>query len=41
LEDLFNEIESEYGRVVAEKIDPRFVHLFLLKRKKASVAPKK
>ena len=29
-EDLFNEIESEYGRVAATDIDPRFVHLFLL-----------
>ena len=28
--DLFNEIESEYGRVAAADIDPRFVHLFLL-----------
>ena len=31
LEDLFNEIESEYGQVAAAEIDPRFVHLFLLK----------
>jgi hypothetical protein len=29
-EDLFNEIESEYGRVAAADIDPRFVHLFLV-----------
>ncbi|MBW2438171.1 MAG: hypothetical protein JRF29_12885 [Deltaproteobacteria bacterium] len=29
-ENLFNEIESEYGRVAAADIDPRFVHLFLL-----------
>ena len=29
-EDLFNEIESEYGQVAAAEIDPRFVHLFLL-----------
>jgi len=35
-ENLFNEIESEYGRVAANEIDPRFVHLFLLKRKKQS-----
>ena len=34
LEDLFNEIESEYGRVAAADIDPRFVHLFLLSPKK-------
>lgn len=33
-EDLFNEIESEYGPVTASEIDPRFVHLFLLKAKK-------
>jgi hypothetical protein len=39
--DLFNEIEGEYGRVAANEIDPRFVHLFLLKRKKQSVAPDK
>ena len=32
-EDLFNEIELEYGRVAANEIDPRFVHLFLLERK--------
>ncbi|MGD8472057.1 MAG: DUF6178 family protein [Desulfobacteraceae bacterium] len=30
LEDLFSEIESEYGRVAAEELDPRFVNLFLL-----------
>jgi hypothetical protein len=29
-EDLFNEIESEYGRVAPADIDPRFVHLFLI-----------
>jgi hypothetical protein len=34
LEDLFNEIESEYGQVAAANIDPRFVHLFLLSAKK-------
>jgi hypothetical protein len=33
-EDLFSEIESEYGRVAAAEIDPRFVHLFLLSAKK-------
>lgn len=33
-EDLFNEMEREYGRVAANEIDPRFVHLFLLERKK-------
>lgn len=32
--DLFNEIEREYGRVAANEIDPRFVHLFLLERRK-------
>jgi hypothetical protein len=33
-EDLFNEIESEYGRVAATDIDPRFVNLFLLSSKR-------
>jgi hypothetical protein len=33
-EDLFNELESEYGQVAASDIDPRFVHLFLLSAKK-------
>ncbi|MCK5417125.1 MAG: hypothetical protein KAI93_01435 [Desulfobacterales bacterium] len=32
--DLFNEIESEYGRVALEELDPKFVHLFLLATKK-------
>ena len=30
LEDLFNEIENELGRVSARDIDPRYVQLFLL-----------
>ena len=30
-EDLFTEIEAEYGRVPAKDLDARFVHLFLLK----------
>ncbi|UCG06989.1 MAG: hypothetical protein JSV83_24340 [Desulfobacterales bacterium] len=29
-ENLFNEIENEYGRVAAKDLDPRYVHLFLL-----------
>lgn len=29
-EDLFSEIETEYGRVSVRHLDPRFVHLFLL-----------
>jgi len=33
-EDLFNEIESEFGLVATQEIDPRFVHLFLLSAKK-------
>ncbi len=33
-EDLFNEIESEYGRVAPADIDPRFVHLFLISSQK-------
>jgi hypothetical protein len=32
--DLFNEIESEYGQVAPQELDPRFVHLFLLAPKK-------
>lgn len=34
-EDLFNEIESEYGQVTAAEIDPRFVQLFLIVPPKA------
>jgi len=30
-EDLFGEVEAEYGRAAAEDLDPRFVQLFLLK----------
>lgn len=30
LENLFNEIESEYGKVCIEDLDPRYVHLFLI-----------
>ena len=30
-EDLFIEIESEFGRVAAENLDPRYIQLFLLK----------
>ncbi len=33
-EDLFNEIESEYGQVAPIDIDPRFVNLFLLRSQK-------
>jgi hypothetical protein len=33
-EDLFNEIENEYGLIATEEIDPRFVHLFLLSASK-------
>ena len=31
-ESLFMEIESEYGAVATEDLDPRFIHLFLLKK---------
>ncbi|MFC1489369.1 DUF6178 family protein [Thermodesulfobacteriota bacterium] len=31
LENLFNEIETEYGEVSGNDLDPRYVHLFLLK----------
>ena len=30
VEDLFNEIEFEYGRVEPANLDPRYVQLFLL-----------
>jgi hypothetical protein len=32
-EDLFNELENEYGRVAPKELDPRFVHLFLISSK--------
>jgi len=31
LESLFNEIESEYGKVSPTDLDPRYIHLFLIK----------
>jgi hypothetical protein len=31
LESLFNEIESEYGEVSRNDLDPKYIHLFLLK----------
>jgi Family of unknown function (DUF6178) len=31
-EDLFNEIESEYGMVAAADMDPRFVHFFMIRK---------
>ena len=34
LENLFEELESEYGEVIAKNLDPRYVHLFLLKTAK-------
>jgi hypothetical protein len=33
-EDLFEELASEYDRVATEDLDPRYILLFLLKRKK-------
>ena len=33
-ENLFVEIENEYGRVAAKNLDPRYVHLFLLTQTK-------
>jgi hypothetical protein len=33
-EDLFNELENEYGQVTSTDIDPRFVHLFLIATRK-------
>jgi len=32
LENLFSEIETEYGEVSGEYLDPRYVHLFLLEK---------
>jgi hypothetical protein len=34
LEDLFEEIENELGRVAFKNLDPRYVQLFLLEKKK-------
>lgn len=33
-EKLFNEIESEYGYVSEADLDPKYIHLFLLSKKK-------
>ncbi|MFO7558373.1 MAG: DUF6178 family protein [Desulfobacterales bacterium] len=33
-EELFYEVENEYGRVSVKNLDPRYVHLFLLQQKK-------
>jgi hypothetical protein len=33
LENLFNEIESEYGKVSGEDLDPRYIRLFLIENK--------
>ena len=32
LENLFSEIEDQYGRVEPAQLDPRYIHLFLLER---------
>lgn len=32
LENLFNELESEYGKVSRKDLDPRYIHLFLLNK---------
>ncbi len=32
LEHLFNEIENEFGQVPVKDLDPRFIHLFLVKK---------
>ncbi len=34
-ENLFNEIESEYGKVSRNDLDPRYIHLFLINLKKS------
>lgn len=30
LENLFNELENEYGKVARKDLDPRYIHLFLV-----------
>jgi hypothetical protein len=32
--DLFDEIENEYGTVPRNDLDPRYIHLFLVANKK-------
>jgi hypothetical protein len=34
-ENLFKEIESEYGKVSRNDLDPRYIHLFLINIKKS------
>jgi hypothetical protein len=34
LENLFDEIEDEYGKVSRDDLDPRYIHLFLITLKK-------
>ncbi|MBU1183022.1 MAG: hypothetical protein KKF00_12830, partial [Proteobacteria bacterium] len=33
-EDLFAEIENEYGRIAFKDLDPRYISLFLLQKKR-------
>jgi hypothetical protein len=35
LENLFGEIESEYGKVSSKDLDPRNIHLFLIETNKS------
>ena len=35
LENLFSEIESEYGKVSSKDLDPRYIHLFLIETNKS------
>ncbi|UCD89209.1 MAG: hypothetical protein JSW04_12375 [Desulfobacterales bacterium] len=32
LENLFNELESEYGKIAIKDLDPKYIHLFLVNR---------
>ena len=32
LENLFNDIESEYGAVAKKDLDPKYIYLFLVKQ---------
>ena len=37
-ENLFTEIEAEYGQVSSEDLDPRYIHLFLVEKQKKKFA---
>ena len=35
LENLFSEIEKEYGEVSSKDLDPRYIDLFLIQKRKS------